>query len=36
LTPISTNVATNGTVTFRDTSATGDMNFYGVRRSLNP
>jgi plastocyanin len=36
LSPISTNVATNGTVTFRDTSATGDMNFYGVRRSLNP
>jgi len=34
--PISTNTAASGTVTFLDTNATGDMNFYEVQLVLNP
>jgi plastocyanin len=36
LSPINTNTATSGTVTFLDTNATGDLNFYGVHLAPNP
>ena len=36
LAPIGTNTATSNTVNFLDTSATGAMNFYGVRLLPNP
>jgi hypothetical protein len=36
LLPISTNTATSGTVTFLDTSATGNANYYEVQLVPNP
>jgi len=36
LLPISTNKAASGMVNFRDTSATGDANYYGVHLAPNP
>jgi plastocyanin len=36
LLPISTNTAPSGTVTFLDSNATGDANFYGVHLAPNP